>query len=70
MPAFGREMANSAEVRESLLADQPFQKCPFSLMGQVEVRFVARSFSQVRDFASLAFSPLRTNEQKVLFRFE
>lgn len=45
IPAFGPIVANSAEIRESLLADLAFQKCPFSL--RVKVRFFAGSFSEV-----------------------
>ena len=59
---------NSAEVRESLLAVQPLEKCAFSPLGPVEVRFLASRFSGVRGLASLPFSPLRTASQKVLSR--
>jgi hypothetical protein len=37
--AFGRIVANSAEIGESLLADRPLQKYPFSLLGESKSGF-------------------------------
>jgi hypothetical protein len=39
IPAFGREILNSAEVRESFLADPALQKCSLSLLGESKSGF-------------------------------
>ena len=53
---FSREIPHLAVKSRILLKSEN--------VGQVEVRFFVRSFSEVRDLAILPFSPLRTNEQR------
>ena len=70
IPAFGREIANSAEVRELLLADQPLQKRLFLCCDESKAGFSREISPRFEISLACRFSRLRTTKQKFYLEFE